>query len=667
MPLKSKSPDFLTTALQVWELGLRPIPITRNKKHPPLVKWQEFQHRQPTKEEIEEWAKQWPEANVAILTGTPEGVDVVDLDMDDNGNLPIWPGNDHLLLTECVAQTPHGGRHYFSKHSPSFKTSVGVLAPHVDTRGEGGYVLIAPSIVDDKPYEFVMGGLSEVENPFPKWLLDNLQGETTTPIDVDQAAAIMERFTQGGVNTKYGLAALQQEIRKIESASEGERNNILNTASFAIGQLIAGGHLDPIKANEQLFLAAFGTGLTATEIQATISSGLTAGGKKPRTQTIEEKQGLKAASIGLQAFPPVVNASDWLHEELEHPGVVLKDLFDLKTKAALMGPSKSRKSFLLVQFFVSLAAGLDKFLMFEIPQPLRTLLIQLEMTEFHCHDRLKNVCAGLGVKGDQLEDRLKIINARGKHISVDDMGEIIEITKREKADIVCIDPVYKMFAGDESDQSTVKPLLAAFDLLCESTNAAFLYSHHYAKGLSGDKATVDRGSGSGILARDYDFGWYIGHHQKEGLLVCEAINRAYPPWQPFTLKWTNFHFEVDLTTAPIVQTSKNAQTSGRLGKPLTYKAVMKWFEGGLLPMAIFDKRLGDLCTARTARAFKNQLINEGRLRKKKSTSELTAGIWYIGTPAQIRDFTEERAALAYEQLKEQEETWEARDNRGGSY
>lgn len=656
-------PDFLAAALQAHQLGLHPIPVTPNAKHPPLIKWQPYQAKQPTEKEINEWWSTWPKANVAILTGTPEGVDVLDLDMDDKGKSPAWPGNDRSLPTECVAQTPRGGRHYFSKHSSGFKNSTGILAPHVDTRGEGGYVLIAPSVVEGKSYEFLVGNLTEIENPFPKWLLDELSGpesDVTTPIDVDQAAAIMERFIQGGINTKYGLAALKRETHRIKSASEGERNNTLNTASFAIGQLVAAGHLDPFKAEQDLAFAAIEAGLSATEIQATISSGLTAGGKKPRTN-----KGGKTAGIG--TFPPAVNASDWLHETLEHPGVVLKDLFDLKTKAALMGPSKSRKSFLLLQFFISLAAGLDKFLVFEIAQPLRTLLIQLEVTEYHCHDRLKNVCAGLGVEGDQLEDRLKIINARGRHVSADDIGEIIDITKREKADVVCIDPVYKLFSGDESDQSTVKPLLASFDLLCESTNAAFLYSHHYAKGLSGDKATVDRGSGSGILARDYDLGIYLGHHRQEGLIVCEAINRAYPPWEPFTLKWINFHFEVDPTTAPIVQTSKNARTSGRLGKPLTYKAIMKWFEGGMLTMAIFDKRLGDLCTARTARAFKNQLINEGRLRKKKSTSDLTAGIWYIGTPAQIRDFTEERAALAYEQMKEQEEDWEAKDNRGSGY
>jgi hypothetical protein len=61
-------------------------------------------------------------------------------------------------------RTPRGGRHlYFVGEIPN---SVQKLAPKVDTRGVGGYVLIPPSVVDGKPYTVETEVLIQ---PLPAW------------------------------------------------------------------------------------------------------------------------------------------------------------------------------------------------------------------------------------------------------------------------------------------------------------------------------------------------------------------------------------------------------------------------------------------------------------------------------------------------------------------
>jgi len=163
-----KAGEMLNAALEYLEVGLHPIPIQPNGKVP-LMSWQEYQKRQPTKTEVTTWWTRWPNANIAIVTGTKNGVAVIDIDPGHDGT---WP-KEHKLPEDCVAKTPRGGRHYFVKHAKGIKNSQSGLAKDVDTRGEGGYVLVAPSTVKNKSYEFIKGNLKDVKEP-ESWLKEEL-------------------------------------------------------------------------------------------------------------------------------------------------------------------------------------------------------------------------------------------------------------------------------------------------------------------------------------------------------------------------------------------------------------------------------------------------------------------------------------------------------------
>ena len=86
--------------------------------------------------------------------------------------------------------------------------------------------------------------------------------------------------------TAYGLAALHQEIALLRNAAPGTRNALLNKSAFALGQLVASGHLNKDTVLWSLIDACNRNHLIRDDgfdaVQSTIESGLRAGLVTPR-------------------------------------------------------------------------------------------------------------------------------------------------------------------------------------------------------------------------------------------------------------------------------------------------------------------------------------------------------------------------------------------------
>ena len=70
----------LEAALEYLDRGWSIIPIKPEGKRP-AIKWLDYQERQPTEKEVEEWWTKWPTYDIAIVTGAISGVVVVDLSL----------------------------------------------------------------------------------------------------------------------------------------------------------------------------------------------------------------------------------------------------------------------------------------------------------------------------------------------------------------------------------------------------------------------------------------------------------------------------------------------------------------------------------------------------------------------------------------------------------
>src|SRR5450755_817672 len=94
--------------------------------------------------QIREWWRLYPDANVGIATG--EGLLVVDIDPRHGGLLEALQAVVALPATATV-QTGSGGPHLYFQYDKqlALRNTAGKLAPGIDTRAEGGYVVAPPS------------------------------------------------------------------------------------------------------------------------------------------------------------------------------------------------------------------------------------------------------------------------------------------------------------------------------------------------------------------------------------------------------------------------------------------------------------------------------------------------------------------------------------------
>jgi hypothetical protein len=131
----------LSSALTYLSRGFSVIPVRPDKT--PFIKWEEFQKRRPTEDEIRQWWAKWPNAMIGIVTGSISGIDIMDTDSQEADEEFQGYLSDSLI---CPTQrTPGGGRHYLFAHAEGIRNSNDRSPFKFHVRGEGGYFIAAPS------------------------------------------------------------------------------------------------------------------------------------------------------------------------------------------------------------------------------------------------------------------------------------------------------------------------------------------------------------------------------------------------------------------------------------------------------------------------------------------------------------------------------------------
>ncbi len=248
------------------------FPCRPGDKRPAVPDWE---HRACSDPELV--ARYWPSIrhNVGIAPGRC-GLAVVDLDPPD-GRAHLEALGHELPVTFTVSTARPGGLHlYFvTPAGMVIRNSAGKIAPHVDVRGAGGYVIGPGSVVGGHAYRIVR---DSPPGPLPGWLAELA---TRRPAPASPGPAKPLRPADG-----YAAAAVRAEISALIAAPAGTRNDQLNRAAFSLGQLAAAGLLDEGQVAAALLRGADRSGLLADDGQrqceATIRSGLRAGMANPR-------------------------------------------------------------------------------------------------------------------------------------------------------------------------------------------------------------------------------------------------------------------------------------------------------------------------------------------------------------------------------------------------
>lgn len=148
--------------------------LPRDKK--PLVKWAEAATTEINM--LDGW---WDDtgANIAIACGKRSGIVVIDIDRDHDGYDTL---TDLLLKYGQLPNTPisrtgSGGEHIFFKHPGiEIRNSAGKIGRGIDVRGDGGYVIVPPSIhPNGNAYEWVINPNDTPLADMPEWMIELLQ------------------------------------------------------------------------------------------------------------------------------------------------------------------------------------------------------------------------------------------------------------------------------------------------------------------------------------------------------------------------------------------------------------------------------------------------------------------------------------------------------------
>lgn len=254
-PVKTVPPaDCLDAALELLDRGFSIIPIRPGEKRPPeRWPWKEFQSRQPTPEEVEAWFTRWPGANLALVTGSVSGVWAMDADGPAG---EAWL-RANLPTTGIYSRTPRGGCHAIYALPAGVTMENGVkVGPELDVRGEGGYILVPPSVVNGVAYrwEFTPG--------LDGW--DDLAEYAWSPKVVS-----LEARREGNLNLDLSLAP--DPASRLSLVLQGGRNNALAVKAgrwFGLGMDLDEVMLTATSWNQRLCSPPLGE----KELKATVRS-----------------------------------------------------------------------------------------------------------------------------------------------------------------------------------------------------------------------------------------------------------------------------------------------------------------------------------------------------------------------------------------------------------
>ena len=181
----------LDHALSLAAQGFWIFPIRPGVKAPPAVTdWQGAAMRDPAV--IRSWWGANPDHNIGIFTGKfgdGEALLVVDVDVKGGKN-----GYDELLrlelegweLPETYTQhTISGGRHLVYRVPTPVRQGANVLAPALDIRSKGGYIVGCGSTIGSSAYT----GTNVPVAPAPGWLVDRC-GETRRVREPERHSAV---------------------------------------------------------------------------------------------------------------------------------------------------------------------------------------------------------------------------------------------------------------------------------------------------------------------------------------------------------------------------------------------------------------------------------------------------------------------------------------------
>jgi hypothetical protein len=466
---------------------------------------------------------------IGVPTGEVSDLVAIDLDVKNGAAGLEWlAANAHRLPRTRQHGTRSGGRHLLFRYPPgrSIRNSASKIAPGVDVRGSGGYVIVPPSdgytIADDA-----------MPAPMPGWLVELL--------DPPQAARPAPQPYAGpaitGDGTPYGLRALTLECEAIRNAAEGMKHHTLNKAAYSIGGLVTAGAIAESLARAELAAALAAIRDRCADwhhAEKTLRTAFEQGKGKPRTiaEAPPAPPPREYFGIGRQRhdpatgeIPPDDDASGGAAPVIFpatpfHPA----DLVGLRPREWVYG------HFLIARFLSVMGApggtgktayGIGVALSVALGKPLLgetvhmsgpAWIYNLEDPRDELLRRVYAACLAHDIPPADLAGRLYLDSGRDRPLVVAERtatGAIVAMPVVEPliaelrargVRLLNVDPFVKSHRLEENRNEQVDFAATLWNRVADAAGCAILLTHHFRKGAIGGEADAFRGASALIDA-----------------------------------------------------------------------------------------------------------------------------------------------------------------------
>lgn len=505
---------------------------------------------------IREWWKRYPDAMVAVPTGSKIDAFALDIDNKPGGSngfdwLDEMEAEHGPLPVTARVKTPNGGLHIFFKYAPGTRNR-GSLGAGVDIRSEGGYVVAGgSSMADGRTYEWEDPDAPIAEAP--DWLLGLVVRREQPAVTIDYLPSN---------NAPYINAAVERELAALAATPQGSRNNALNDSAFALGTIVGAGALLRHEAEAALMSVA-GQWPNVKLSTGTIKRGLDAGERQPRhipepsfdsndntrlvdvTRMIE--RGLAKARGEVAGKPTTADATlDSVQDSEPEPEKVASISQDSAvstiaetgfhaTPFTWMDPKTlPRREFAYgthyIRKYVSVTVspgGLGKtsnsiaealamtsgkqLLGAKPPGRMRVWLFNAEDPRDEMERRIMAACLHYGLKPRDIEGHLFLDTGReqelvvaiddrraGVRIQVPIVEAVVEQIERYGIDVMVVDPFVSTHQVNENDNGAIDKVAKLWAQIADHTNCAIDVVHHLRK-VSDREATVEDARGAVAL------------------------------------------------------------------------------------------------------------------------------------------------------------------------
>ena len=485
------SDDLRSAALEYGNQGIAIMPCAERGKKPALDRTGK-EHAIATNDtdQILQWWTKNPQSNIGIPCSSNR-LAVIDIDGEAGTK---WIRSNEMPMPVTWTATTGNGFHYYYRWPEGMRIKTFQVAPKLEIRAAGAYVIAPPSIHPDgdtyrwSPERCDWDALPDLP---PEWI--GLQPPTTP----DPPTTTMEAAFTGNTVALKRLTGLAGHLA---GTQEGSRHSALYTISRTLGQLVASRHLTHKQIEAALFPAAERNGLLAEDgsraIIQTITDGIDKGisdGPDPGHRETGERStyALTPPSEGNPALTEPgkqkVDLIKLMTTEFDDDDWLIEPIIPAKRSVALYAAGKTGKSLLVLDFVAAAASGRPILGGAPLDTPINVLYVDQEMTQPDLQERLHS----LGYDQDKgtLETLAQHLHYYQLYpwLPLDTRPggqELLDEALNVGAQLVVIDTLIRTVEGEENSADTIKNFNRYTAMRLKEHGIALLRIDHAGKDLT---------------------------------------------------------------------------------------------------------------------------------------------------------------------------------------